>query len=301
MRVTFNRPTILRLPQAQHKRKIAAIVFRYKQPQNFEKTPYYLKLEREHLFKPFAYGQNAYSLDLNNDNRSKVRKVNKSKVQNKAYALFNSRLGKNKIKMFTVTFPQGFTDRQAFKCFNTWFTRIRKDFNFTVYIWVAERQLNGTLHYHVITPHYLKISTINDFMATTIANELKRDNTALKSFLKDRYNGIDVSKTKRHGNTLSRKQLVRYITKYVTKNDTQMEHHNVWHCSRLVSQLFTSICVDVATITELKSYDPNTKVFYTSNDPDLYLFVTYPTPELKQLFSDMLYSINEHVINSFKN
>ena len=137
-------------------------------------------------------------------------------------------------------------------------------------------------------------------MATTIDNILKSQNEANITFNKDKYNGVDVSKTKRQGNTFSRKQLVRYITKYVTKNDTVLQFHNAWHCSRIVSQLFTSVCVDVDFILNMPSYNPNSQVFATTTNPDIYLFTTYPNIELKHMFADLLFSVNEYVIQNLQ-
>lgn len=159
----------------------------------------------------------------------------KSKVRKNCYAF--SRLEKSKrfFAFYSISFPEGISDETGYKLFNTWLTRCRKKQNLKSYLWVAERQKNGTIHFHLLTNDYMKIRTVNGFMATSLTNEKKRGNEALKEVDTAIYNGVDVKKVKN-----GRKSLIGYLTKYVTKNEIEF-YRLPWHCSRDVSRLFTSI------------------------------------------------------------
>jgi len=77
------------------------------------------------------------------------------------FALMNLKCSRRFIAFYSVSFPEGTTDDQAFECWNLWLTRLRKTYNLLNYIWVTERQKNGTIHYHMLTNNYMPILQIN--------------------------------------------------------------------------------------------------------------------------------------------
>jgi len=91
----------------------------------------------------------------------RVYRLNKSKVRKKCYAMCRLKKSKEFMAFYTITFPQGLTDELCYKLFNTWLTRCRKSAGLTSYLWVAERQKNGTIHYHLLTNDYMKIGEVN--------------------------------------------------------------------------------------------------------------------------------------------
>lgn len=181
--------------------------------------------------------------------RSKLRKLNKSKVRAKIYALFNTRKSRKFVAFYSVSFPFGNNDDMIFECWNYWLTYLRKNFGLSNYVWVSERQMNGTLHYHMFTNQFIPISQSNRAMAVIINNQVNQGLMSWGSSSLSRYNGVDVDSifnSKRHKKTGKfvtasevREWLQKYVTKYVSKNNETFTHL-AWHCSRSVSQLFTS-------------------------------------------------------------
>ncbi len=133
---------------------------------------------------------------------------------------------------------------------NNWLTRCRKDKGLNNYLWVAERQENGTIHFHMITNQFMNIVDVNGYMSAALKTQFKKNN--IPNYVKEpqNYNGIDVDnlyRSKRHYNrhkklnkAQANRKLARYLTKYVTKNDTSF-NRLVWHSSRSISALFTNI------------------------------------------------------------
>lgn len=199
------------------------------------------------------------------------RTINKSKVKGKMFALFNLTCSKKFMAFYSISFPAGTTDSQAFECLNAWLTALRKRFNLQNYVWVTERQKNETIHFHMLTNNYMPILSINRVMGIIINNKTldgsmswgspklytRKKMVHGKQIIEqvmsnpclDNYNGIDVDSifdSKRHkktGKNLNpsqiRQWITAYVTKYVTKNNEKFEHL-CWHCSRSISQLFTA-------------------------------------------------------------
>lgn len=175
-------------------------------------------------------------------------KLNVKKVRSRAYALFNTNQGNKFMSFISLSFPCGFSDDDAFKCFNIWLTRCRKDVGLKHYIWVAERQDNGTIHFHIITTHFLDIKTINRFMAVSLSkyydkysdNETFAKYTSKEEFLV-KYNGVDIEKVKARSVDKNKQKLAYYISKYVSKDNVAEFDRLTWHCSRSVSSLFTDM------------------------------------------------------------
>jgi hypothetical protein len=72
-------------------------------------------------------------------------------------------------------------------------------------------------------------------MAKALGNLKKKGIQALKEIDTEIYNGVDVKKVGKN-----KKALIRYLTKYITKNDIKF-YRFPWHCSRNISRLFTDI------------------------------------------------------------
>lgn len=164
----------------------------------------------------------------------RIYKLNKSKVKKKCYAL--SRLNKSKafLAFYSISFPINLSDEVCYKLFNIWLTRCRKATGLNTYLWVAERQKNGTIHFHLLTNDFMAIKIVNGFMAKALKTEKKTGNDVLKQVNIEAYNGVDVKKVSNN-----RKSLIGYLIKYVAKNNIEF-YRLPWHCSRDVSVLNTS-------------------------------------------------------------
>jgi hypothetical protein len=174
----------------------------------------------------------------NNTEEKRAFRLNKSKVKKKCHAL--SRLEKSKkfLAFYSISFPIGLPDENAYKIFNTWLTRCRKGANLNTYLWVAERQKNETIHFHLLTNDFMPIKQVNGYMAKCLLSEKKKGVEVLKDIDLEKYNGVDVKKVGKNKNGI-----ISYLAKYVTKNEVEF-YRLPWHCSRDVSRLFTSINYD---------------------------------------------------------
>lgn len=100
-------------------------------------------------------------------------KLNKKKVREKCSAFFGSKQSKKLLAFYSISFPQNFPDEFAYRCFNTVKTRLRKKCGLKSYLWVAERQKNGTIHFHMLTNTFMQIRKVNYFMARAINTQVR--------------------------------------------------------------------------------------------------------------------------------
>lgn len=169
--------------------------------------------------------------------RTKSRKrVRWSEVRKRCTAFFNLKKSQSFSAFYTISFPKGLSDENARKCLNNWLTRLRSFRPNMPYLWVAERQRNGTLHFHLLTNVYMPVKVINGFMATALNGVRNVQPSVFTNWIKGKYNGVDV----RH--IRNSKNLKGYLAKYITKADQKIDG-SPWHCSRLFSNLSTTITV----------------------------------------------------------
>jgi len=164
-------------------------------------------------------------------------KLNKKKVREKCSAFFGLKQSKKFLAFYSISFPMGFPDELAYQCFNTVKTRMREECGLKSYLWVAERQKNGTIHFHMLTNTFMQIRKVNYFMARAINTQVRKKENKGKvnvNFDIRKYNGVDV----RHVNN-NRKALNCYLTKYVSKN-TIVFFKLPYHSSHDISELFTA-------------------------------------------------------------
>lgn len=183
-------------------------------------------------------------------NDVKAYTVNGSQVRQRLLGFINTQAGKKELYFWTVTFPQGLTDEAAYKLYNVWLTALRQYKLLKNYLWVAERQENGTVHFHIAIPHKMPVKKANAMMRGTLINAAKRGEIPFSQYLLRKYNGVDIAKnrkTKRVTNFAIKKgakSLANYLSKYVTKNNGTFKHL-AWHNSRGYSGIFTGITFTV--------------------------------------------------------
>jgi hypothetical protein len=155
----------------------------------------------------------------------------------------------------TISFPLNLDDDTGYKCFNSWLTNMRQKAGLRNYLWVAERQANGTVHFHIFICEYLNIKRANKAMKSSLETQYKKGHlTELQRNSCLNYNGVHLSKG-RNGKVQNlrkikaknqRKAIVNYIAKYVTKSvekNEQVHKHLAWFCSRSFSRLKMSYIV----------------------------------------------------------
>ena len=252
--------------------------------------------------------------------KKRTYKLNKTKVRKKISALCRTDNAKSFLAFYSISFPMHATDSTIYTMFNKWLTNCRTRYNLKTYLWVAERQDNNTLHFHLLTTNRMDIQKVNKAMANAIDTEVKKGNCNWGSSDKFKYNGVDVEsvqkpkKRQKESRAAYRYKLARrqnvdkreiyrwisaYLTKYVTKNDIVFEKLP-WHCSRDISSLFTSIVIsdsDIEYYTNNLSDDVEEYKIYELDNKVIYIF-------LKQQ-SDINYTyideINNIIINNKQN
>jgi len=185
--------------------------------------------------------------------KKRLYRVKKSLVRNRLLAYTNTKKGSKCLYFFTVTFPVGMPENMGYRVLNTWFTSLRKQRLLQEYLWVAERQKNGTIHFHIAVPTFMRVWHINGIMRKILLGYTVRKELPFSpaQFAKGRYNGVDIAGHKDAAghkiptNFAHKKKsgsLANYLTKYVTKNNETFEHL-AWHNSRGFSQLFFSVAL----------------------------------------------------------
>lgn len=225
--------------------------------------------------------------------KKRTYKLNKTKVRKKISALCRTDKAKSFLAFYSISFPMHAKDSVIYTMFNKWLTNCRTRYNLNTYLWVAERQKNNTLHFHLLTTNRMDIQKVNKAMANAIDTEVKKGTCNWGGSDKYKYNGVDVESVqkpkKRQNETraayryklarrtnVDKREIYRwisaYLTKYVTKNNIEFEKLP-WHCSRDVSSLFTSIVISESDIEyytnnlsdcieEYKIYELENKVIY---------------------------------------
>lgn len=185
----------------------------------------------------------------------RVYQIPVMKVRDKADAFFQLRQSARFMAFYSISFPAGTSEDVCFQLFNTWLTRVRKSRKDFEYLWIAERQGNNTVHFHMLTHCFLNIRVVNHFMAAAIQTQVQKGNMEWGNSSKELYNGVDVK------HVHNAKGVSRYLTKYMTKRkkdesgamvkEYHMFNRLAWHCSRRVSALFTSRIVSGDYLAEL--------------------------------------------------
>lgn len=249
----------------------------------------------------FSTQQNEFSPNntpLSTKKQFRGYRINKREVRQRLLGYINTQRGKKELYFWTVTFPKGTSDDMCYRIFNIWLTSLRKYKMLREYLWVAERQDNGTVHFHIAIPHRMSVQRANAMMAGTLKTFARRGDIPFTVWQCARYNGVDIAKnrkTRRVTNFAVKKgsrALSHYLTKYVTKNDTEFTHL-AWHNSRGYSQLFTGITFTIEEFRKLGFgfFMDRRRVYQVGDFARFIPWIDYPPP----LFEEHLYKLNSWV------
>lgn len=242
------------------------------------------------------------SIDQKIPYRKTTYKLNKPKVRKRAIALCRLSESKKFLAFYSISFPSGANDSVLYEIFNKWLTNCRTRYGLKTYLWVAERQGNGTLHFHILTNNRLDISVVNRAMANSIETSVLQGKLTWGQSSRTLYNGVDVDSIQRpkrrqgenrdqyrrrlkehHKRHVSERVrfAVGYLTKYITKSEAVFTHLP-FHCSRDVSQLFSSMVLstnDADNYLRLLSDDPADYDIRSIDSRVIYIFKKAP-PEI---------------------
>lgn len=250
----------------------------------------YKIVEKSHGINPYDENQNKkYKVKkVKQAEKSKSYGLRKTKIRQKILNFFSLNASKKFCAFYSISFPMEIADDIAYKVLNTWLTRCRSECGLRSYLWVAERQKNGTLHFHLITNNYMHIRKVNEFMRQCLYTQWNKGKLKCKEESIKRYNGVDVDnlyyskRNKNKGKRLSRsdsqRKLSMYLSKYISKNDTK-SNRLPWHCSRDISALFISINyndVDNLAIAKIVADNPEAVVSYDKEFFTMHFFKFIP-------------------------
>ena len=232
-------------------------------------------------------------------------KVDAAKIAEKQYSLKKS-LIKHRINNYmnaakkgtplyfiTITFPPVVSDNMGYKFLNQWLTRCRQLKLIHNYLWVAERQKIGTIHYHMAVPHYINVHQSNKVMQVILSNSARAQEINYTTHQAKRYNGIDLAKNRTTRQVINfstkhnKKSLTNYLTKYITKNETKF-NRLVWHNSRDFGIVIIKV---TATRKEIEALDLYT--YLNFNNPFIsehsifYRWQTNPPPPLTEYLRNL--------------
>lgn len=196
----------------------------------------------------------------------------RAKVRDKFTAFY--RASKRRKAFVTLTFIQSVTDELAVKILNKFLTVLRKEFDDLQYIWVAERQQSGNIHFHIIINRRTNKNRLAYYNGLWL---LEQYNSGLrKEKMVFDFMGYDVSgkeipvyvgtgeyytieqiraafangTSQQIANPFNIKainsvyHLSYYLTTYISKQGAHNRYKcRIWHCSRAISKLFTKAAV----------------------------------------------------------
>lgn len=182
----------------------------------------------------------------------------------------------------TLSFIAKVPDKIAIRCLQNYIRSWRKDDKNVNYLWVAERQKNGNVHFHILSSRRYDIQKENSRWVRVQYNaglkfrddcgfEVERweiecliDAGVLKKYL----NPFDVKAVK------SQSGVITYLTKYMTAKDEKEKPNGgtenntggnmyefefrAWRCSHRVSKIFTGIISQKET-AEIMFSDKNVR------------------------------------------
>lgn len=173
-------------------------------------------------------------------------RINKKEVSHRVRGFINQMKGEKMLYFWTITFPEKTTDDIAYILLNKWLTRLRQERMLKEYLWIAERQQNGTIHFHMTINQKMNVKKANKYMRASIMHCINNNEIQYPRENATRYNGVDIAKDRKTKRVINfakqnkQKSLSNYLTKYVTKNDEAFIHL-AWHSSRGYSNLITAV------------------------------------------------------------
>ena len=202
----------------------------------------------------------------------------RGKIKDKATAFFRSCPGDRVFGTFSFIAPVD--DKTGQSILNKFLVQCRKKFPALQYFWVAERQDNGNIHFHMILNKRLPVGRWNALWVLQQYNaglvghdewgdEISKDRI-MELYALDQKEGYCGARSKDGKKKISRIQaalnpldlkkvksigrLSSYLTKYITKQEKNKPFGcAVWHCSRRVSRMFTRQTVGPSAFAYMKS------------------------------------------------
>lgn len=196
-----------------------------------------------------------------------ISRSGKRLIRARGAAMF--RVGRCKT-IVTLSFINNVTDRVAIICLQNFIRSWRKQYGESInYLWVAERQQNGNVHFHILTSHFFDIKKENARWVRVQYNQgivfnsagcvLSRNDVedAIRAGrLQELLNPFDVKRITTQSGVIS------YLTKYITKGHKKKDDRGrkmdefefmPWRCSNRVSKVFTGVLSQIETFDVMRT------------------------------------------------
>lgn len=206
---------------------------------------------------------------------NRLSRRTKEKIRDKILALYRACAGRKGFRydrvdftFVTLTFVNKIDDQAAVNLLGKFFDAVKLKYGKFHYIWVAERQGNGNIHFHLLADKRFELSYCNALWIkqqkesgiVNYKSEQKIYKETGKTFA-DMFRSKDYTGIQKYLNPFDAKTVKTidgvsaYLTNYVTKN-TDTFNCAAWHSSHTVSKLFTN-----ALITkEIFDFTSNNKI-----------------------------------------
>lgn len=145
----------------------------------------------------------------------------------------NFRTGKTftfKVNFITLTLPapqKDVTDKQLkAEAFDPFIKRMKRKYKLNNYVWRAERQKNGNLHFHILTDTYIRYDYLRDNWNSCL-RKWHFISDFKEKFNHDKPNSTDVHSIQKI------KNVAAYVVKYMSKDGGEADiiEGKIWDCS----------------------------------------------------------------------
>jgi len=165
----------------------------------------------------------------------------------------------NKLSFLTLTYGKDYpSDLEAKRHLDNFFKRIKRTLgvkNFH-YLWIAEKQKRGAIHYHVVLIDYVKRSDISKAWNGVVQKWQKKNGFDIQEVhpnIKGISDGLSIEKYLTKGF----KRIGGYLTKKDKQDEIQVIEGNIWNCSTLTRKA----CKGQKCIAESKEFKELEKVY----------------------------------------
>ena len=218
----------------------------------------YREINNKMLNEPEYFSRNVFEyrdkqriIEAKSKPKNRQYQINKRQVRARLYNFLNTDKGAKELYFYTITFPVSISYDSAYRILNSTLTSIRsriKEFN---YLWIAEKQKNGTIHFHIASFKFIKVRIVNELVKKSIKNEIRNGHLDWSIHNANRYNGVDIGKNRDTRVAINFAQqekanaISKYITKYISKSKEKFPR-KAWSCSNDLAIIATSIRVSTS-------------------------------------------------------
>jgi hypothetical protein len=228
-------------------------------------------------------------------------------VEKKQLERLTGKLVTFKIAFVTLTLPsqQVHTDSEIIsKCLNQLLTELRKYHNVKKFVWRAEKQKNGNIHFHLLTDTFIPWYELRNRW-NRILNKLHYVDKFQEKHGHRTPNSTDVHSTRKI------KNIKKYVTKYMQKVDSKanegklksgqidQESYRLWSCSQNLSKIKgCQLVIDNEIAKEITKIVNSSKCHSFHSSYFSVWYINYD--ELTKFGSDLLFKyFSNYLIDQF--